>query len=486
LKPFFETWYAPPSLVIVIDVTEAYHRKKLLARNLREEMNRENRGMALQLRLCFGLIFLCLLLAACGGEEEPAQKAGHWNDRESSFQDMLHKTKQTAVDFSGQDRRAPSPEFKKEKSEEEILHEPLREWILGVMGPETGELSSYGEKTLTAVTLAVEEVNHEGGVRGHTIELLHLDTLGGITGTLNAAHEMIEKHVMAIVGSPTGDVTFSATKPLNDSRTIFFSAGTRRRIGDTGIYHFRNTMDDDKAAGEVVQYCLEKKGYKDFALLTSMVNDFSVQLSASFKMPIMLQGGRISKDLFLWPKTTTYITKQESSVKAQIQKLKEGPMPDAFIFTGGLEKGIQVLQTLREEGVTIPFIGDEDLVEDRFLQKVGPAALGMLAYAGFDPGSSEPHVRKFVDAYKAKFGKKPDRIAALAYDAAKIILQGAEDAASLRSGFLRKAILNIRDFPGVTGLTSFSKVGEVLKRPTIFQVEKKKGKMEFVAVTKYR
>lgn len=434
----------------------------------------------------------CLLIASmpllwgCGEDgKETKEEDSKWAERESSFQDMIKKDKMGAMDFSSQ-RENPAPELRTAETDEEILKEPLRDGVLGVVGPETGELSNYGGKTLNGVQLALDEVNKAGGVKGRQIEFFHKDTASSVAGTLAAADAMIKKNVLAIIGSPTGEVTFSATKPLNDTRTILISAGTRRRIGTTGVYHFRNTQEETAAIPELLRYCIQEKGFKDFAVFTSMVNDFSIELAAYIKNSLMLQGAPLSKELFLWPETTTYITEEQSSINVQVRKLKEGKIPDAFIFTGDLEEGLKVLRILREEGLSIPFVCGEDIVEGGFLEKAGKMGVGTIAYAGFDPDSQEPHILKFTADYKNRYGEKPDRIAALAYDAAKIVLSAAEKAPSWRSGYLIKEIRATKDFKGVTGLTTFTESNEAVKRPTIFEVKEKDGKPQFTAMTGYR
>ncbi len=442
------------------------------------------KGKSRFLQGLFLTLVLPLVFLGCG-EDELSDVDAKWAAREREFKNTVQeqaKREMQPIDLSS----LAAPTAKSEETEETILKEPLREWIIGVMGPESGELSDFGKKTLNGVDLAMNEINNGGGIKGHIVKLFHRDTSGSVGGALNAAEAMIQMNVMSIIGSPTSDVTFSAIKPLNDTRTILFSAGTRRRIGDSGIYLFRNTLVDKTAISELIRYCIQEKGFKDFGLYISMVNDFSIELSASFKSSVILQGGRVTKELFLWPDTTTYITKKQSSIKFQILALQEDKLPDALIFTGDFEEGLKLLKTMEEVGVSIPLIAGEDLVEDRFLEEAGKIAAGMIAFTGFNRDDPEPVVRKFVADYKDKYGEMPDRISALAYDAVNIVLQAAEKAPSLRSGFLRKEISKIKDFRGVTGITSFSEIGEAYKSPVIVEVKEEAEQLKFVAMTDYR
>ena len=365
------------------------------------------------------------------------------------------------------------------KTEAQISAEPLRKMKIGVLGAETGELSEYGLKTLKAVQLAVEEVNAAGGIKGQPIELVHYDTGSTMNGTLSAVDSLIDKEeVAAIIGSATNEVTFSSTKKLNDRQTILISAGTRRRIGDTGPYMFRTTLSDDIAVDELVDYCINKLGIKKFALLSSMSNDYSITLSALFKRFILNKGGEIVEDCFLWSETTAYISKEDSSIEFQISKVKS-KSPNAVVYTGDPVEGVKIAKEMRRQGIKVPMIGGEDLYIDNFLKEGKDAVLGTIVYSGFYGNSISPQTIKFVDSYKKKTGETPDRIAALGYEALMMVAEALQKAKSMRPTHIRDSLSGIRDFKGVTGSMSFTDNREAKKHAYILEVEKEGEKIRF-------
>ena len=365
------------------------------------------------------------------------------------------------------------------KTEAQISAEPLRKMKIGVLGAETGELSEYGLKTLKAVQLAVEEVNAAAGIKGQPIELVHYDTGSTMNGTLSAVDSLIDKEeVAAIIGSATNEVTFSSTKKLNDRQTILISAGTRRRIGDTGPYMFRTTLSDDIAVDELVDYCINKLGIKKFALLSSMSNDYSITLSALFKRFILNKGGEIVEDCFLWSETTAYISKEDSSIEFQISKVKS-KSPDAVVYTGDPVEGVKIAKEMRRQGIKVPMIGGEDLYIDNFLKEGKDAVLGTIVYSGFYGNSISPQTIKFVDSYKKKTGETPDRIAALGYEALMMVAEALQKAKSMRPTHIRDSLSGIRDFKGVTGSMSFTDNREAKKHAYILEVEKEGEKIRF-------
>jgi branched-chain amino acid transport system substrate-binding protein len=61
----------------------------------------------------------------------------------------------------------------------------------GVLHPFTGAYASVGEASLQGVTVAASEINANGGILGHKLEIVHADTLGDPVDAVPAAEHMI-------------------------------------------------------------------------------------------------------------------------------------------------------------------------------------------------------------------------------------------------------------------------------------------------------
>ena len=92
---------------------------------------------------------------------------------------------------------------------------------------------------------------------------------------------------------------------------------------------------------------------------------------------------------------------------------------------------------------------------------------------GFFSDSEATLVRDFVDQYQSFFGESPSILAAQAYDAAQMLLKiyhsGKKNRRTLREG-----LLEIADFPGVSGKTSFLVSGDSEKELFVLTVRKNK------------
>lgn len=400
--------------------------------------------------------------------------------REKEFQDDLKNPLKTPVqDKAGEERAAPEVGFGK-KNEIEIERERPRDAKIGVLAPITGELQFYGTEAMNGAELASEELDAAGGIKGQMYEMVVYDTKGGVAETQKGVEVFLDQKTLAIVGAGTGEVSFSATKLVNDYQLILVSAGSRRRLGDSGPYNFRITLDDDAAIKGLVDYIVANKKWKNFALFSSLVNDYSVRLNATFKAEIINHNLNVTHELYLWAKGTSNVSEEDMSIAAQLAKLKKNP-PDALVYTGDAEEAKMLVAEMRKQGITIPIIGGEDIMAPEFTA-LGQKAEGTIVYGGFNLDSSNPKVRKFVDGYRKRFSKDPTRLSALAYDAFNMIVEGVKAAPSLRPSHVRDAMNAIKGFEGVTGKITFTPSREAIKEPFIFEMAKKDGKYKFICV----
>ena len=80
-------------------------------------------------------------------------------------------------------------------------------------------------------------------------------------------------------------------------------------------------------------------------------------------------------------------------------------------------------------------------------------------------------VVKFVNDYTARYGAKPDALAATAYDAAKIMFDAIKRANSLDGKAIRDALAATKEFPGVTGKVTFNENRDAVKPIVMIEIK---------------
>lgn len=410
-------------------------------------------------------------------EQSVSQKRA---ERELKFKDEIRDSATTPIIDPSASERAPAEYGFGVRTPEQIEKERPRANKIAVLAPLVGDVAVFGIDTVDGADLAADEVNAHGGIKGQQFDLLVYDTKGTIAGARTGVIKLARENVSAILGAPTGEVSFSDSKSINDNQQILLSAGSRRRLGDTGPYYFRNTLDDNHGIKRLMEYVVVEKKMKKFALFTSLINDYSIKLSAAFKKEIDVNKAQLTDELYIISPEMTNVDKEETSIPAQLQKLKKN-LPDAIIYTGDGMEGAQVIREMRKMGLKIPMVGAEDLMIPEFTV-LGAAGAGTMVYGGFNDDSDNPRIKTFVASFKKKYNRTPSRVAALSYDAYYMLAKSMNASKSMRPSHLRDALAELKGFEGVTGKIEMGKNREAIKEPFILEMQSKGGQYRFVSV----
>jgi branched-chain amino acid transport system substrate-binding protein len=102
----------------------------------------------------------------------------------------------------------------------------------------------------------------------------------------------------------------------------------------------------------------------------------------------------------------------------------------------------------------------------------------------FSPEEERPGIQEFVKAYQAKYGgETPNALAALGYDAVKLVADATQRAGRIDRDAIRDAIEKTEGFSGVTGQITIDKQHNAVKSAVVVKVETRNGKAHFPLVT---
>jgi branched-chain amino acid transport system substrate-binding protein len=89
-----------------------------------------------------------------------------------------------------------------------------------------------------------------------------------------------------------------------------------------------------------------------------------------------------------------------------------------------------------------------------------------------------PAIQKFVGDYRGRYNQVPDALAALGYDAARILADAITRAGSTGADKIRDALAATKDFTGVTGKITINAERNAIKPAVILRIEN--GKFVYV------
>lgn len=392
------------------------------------------------------------LFAACSDDGDKAAKPEV--DRATEMQELLRQTQEYAR--------------QEEERKQKIIEARERPLLIGVVGPETGEEAGYGMSVVNGVLAAAKRFNAQGGIQGKEIKVLHYNDESNMGNTNKIVSYLITEGAIAILSAPTGSSTFTPVHLTETSKTIFISIGSRRRIERSGEFVFRTAIPDEMATEDLIEYAAAELGYVNFALVTSSIHVFSLDLSSMFKKAIYKNDGVVKVEADIYDTYTGNI-----NIDRVIDAMRNSPDTlHGVIFTGGASNGVQLAKAMKKAGLKLPIIGGEDLISADYL-KGGEAVEGTLLYSTLSSDEKSSRMAEFIKDY----GKtEPDRFAALAYDTFMLVADAIKIADSTNTFRVREALINRQECEGVTGKTSFSQEGTPIKHPLICKIKRgKKG-----------
>jgi branched-chain amino acid transport system substrate-binding protein len=86
-------------------------------------------------------------------------------------------------------------------------------------------------------------------------------------------------------------------------------------------------------------------------------------------------------------------------------------------------------------------------------------------------------IQDFIKKYQAKYGKVPDAMAVLGYDAANLLFDAIKRAGSTEGPKIRDALAATKDFQGVSGTLTMDAQRNAKKKIVILKIEG--GKVKF-------
>jgi len=347
--------------------------------------------------------------------------------------------------------------------------------VVGMYGSLTGDGASFGQSSREGTELAVDEINAGPGLLGgRKIRLLVEDDQSKPEEASNAVTKLVtQDKVVAVLGEVASRRSLAAAPVSQKYQVPMISpSSTNERVTEVGDYIFRVCFIDP-FQGEV----LAKFSYNDLkarrvAILKDIQQDYSVGLTDSISKHFTALGGQV-----LDPVSYSSGDADFKAILTQVRSQK----PDAVFVTGYYPEAAIIVRQARELGMKMAILGGDGWVGDS-LQNGREALNNTYISNHYSGDNPDPVVQNFVKAYRARFNREPDAIAALAYDAVKVLADAVTRANSTDGPKLRDALATA-DVPGVTGRLKINAQRNVDKPAVIQEVTYANGEVKFVYKT---
>jgi branched-chain amino acid transport system substrate-binding protein len=344
--------------------------------------------------------------------------------------------------------------------------------LIGMYGSLSGDGASFGQSSREGTELAVEEINNGGGLLGgRKYRLLVEDDQSRPDEASNAVTKLItQDRVVAVLGEVASRRSLAAAPVAQRYQVPMITpSSTNERVTEVGDYIFRVCFIDPFQGEVLAKFAFNDLKARKVAILKDIQQDYSVGLTESIQRNFTTLGGQVLEPV-------SY-SSGDADFRAILTQVRS-QQPDAIFATGYYPEAAIIVRQARELGLNVPILGGDGWVGDAL--RNGREALNNSFisnhYSGDNP---DPVVQNFVKSYRERFGRDPDSIAALAYDAVKVLTDAITRAGSTGGPAIRDALATT-DLNGVTGRLKMNEKRNVDKPAVIQEVTYQNGEVRFV------
>lgn len=337
------------------------------------------------------------------------------------------------------------------------------EIVIGEFGALTGPIASFGQSTHKGVTLAVEEINAAGGVLGKQIRLVVEDDQGKPEEALTAVTKLISKdRVVALIGEFASSNSLAAAPFAQQSRIPMLSHGsTNPKVTQVGDYIFRACFIDPFQGEVMAKFAGGTLNLKRVAILRDIKSDYSVGLADYFTRSFTDAGGSIVAD-------ESY-SAGDKDFNAQLTSIRQ-KNPEAIFIPGYYTEIGLIARQARRLGIQAVLLGGDGWDSEKLWEIGGEALNGSFFSNHYSVDNPDSVIQAFVETFKARHGGAPDALAALGYDATKILVEAIARAGSDDPKAIRDALAQTKDFRGITGTITLNENRDAVKSAVVLEV----------------
>ncbi len=403
-------------------------------------------------------------------------------------------------------------------------------FTIGCVLPLSGPYGLFGKRALEGIEFALSQTIET--VESVPFQILVKDSRSDAEGSASAVDELHQQKVGAILGPMSGSDTAAATAQKRGIPIVVFTQ--KEGVTDSGSYVFRNFITPQMQVQALVSFAVNEFSVNRFAVLYPnerygrrymnlfwdqvvahgrVVNgveaydpggtDFATAIkklagiyydvpadlaTASLPDPVEFSPFSVSDDpvadqrplLDIDPlQALTGIPIDREAIDALGRRRVDRddqwhPIVDfdaIFIPDAPKKVGLVIPQLAYYDIRDVYLLGTNLWNSQTLLDMSGDYMKSALIVDGFFAQSQDEKIKSFVDGFKHIYNRNPGIIEAIAYDSAMMIFRTMRQTATDSRREMKKALLKIDDFDGVTGRTRFASNGEAQKNMTMLRIQ---------------
>jgi len=336
---------------------------------------------------------------------------------------------------------------------------------IGAIYSISGVCAEWGMAAKIAGDIAVEEINAAGGIGGVPIEVTWYDASCKAGPAIPIVEKLAKQDKVLVVNGPCQSSIVEVIYPkLNRLKLPIISfCSSKPGLSKLSPWGFRNTLTSDKQLDPAIKKWKERYNIKTAVILYNSEDAVST-VEGKKIMPVLFEkyGIKLLK-MYTFQTQTLDFSPYMTDIKAL--------NPDGIGIGSCYEAGAKIAIEARRQGIKAMPIGGACNSTPGLIEIGGDAVEGYYgSTAAWIVGNPDPRMVNFLKEFtkRSPGGKEPPYSGPRSYDNMYIIKKIMEeegvtnrpkdlekDREKIRRGWAK-----LKDFPGISGLTTMDEVGD--------------------------
>jgi len=312
---------------------------------------------------------------------------------------------------------------------------------VGVSGPLTGPNAQYGAQWKQGFDLALEEIHAAGGINGRKLVYTFEDSQSDPRQSVAIAQKFVsDPKIVMEMGDFSSPASMAASPIYQRGGLVQFGfTNSHPDFTKGGDFMWSTSVSQADEQPLLARYAVKGLGLKRLAVLHQNTDwgrtsrDYFVKTAKEYGAEIAVAEGYIA---------------DERDFRSTLVRVRD-TNPDGLILISYYSDGALIARQARQVGLKQVICAASSVYSPKFLELGGDAVEGVHVGTRYFPEDPRPEVRKFITAFKAKYGgQEPDSFNAYSYDAmnmaAAVLRIGGTDRKAIRDAFAK-----VKDVPSV-------------------------------------
>jgi len=353
------------------------------------------------------------------------------------------------------------------------------EMQVGLLAPLSGDNAAIGKMVLQGAKLAIDKHNASAA---SPLKLIVYDTKGNPIETARRSKDLLLKDQAPICIGPVLSSTATVSAAMFAGKDIVMISPTANEDGISSIGDniFQMNVTVGSIAQRLARYSIDNLNIREYAIIAP-ANNFGYAMADAFKAELAKRNIEVVYEEYFADgmhdftpilrqlRNTLLIRHLEklAADRGNLQRITQVSRADSIRYADS---------TLAVGGLFMPLATDDvvKLAPQVVFRRIRTQMLGAGGWSdptvpvegkryvhnaiisvGFQPNQENEAWREFAAAYKAHYNEDPNSIAALGYDAAKLVIKTVEESGGADAAKLKKNLTGTKGYNGLSGTISF-------------------------------